>query len=145
MVQAAFNGVRQSWGSLSVIYLGRTFSGITDININDTREISNEQGAGDSAVHRGYGNKTHDGHSFTFYHYELMAILAALPVGKKLYDIAPSDLTILFLPEGEDVFRKLVLPYFQFKDSGLNIASKQNDKSIPIKLTGISGPPYYKQ
>lgn len=140
-----FNGVRQGWGDLSFIYLGRTFTGITDMDIKGDREISNEYGSGSDAVHRSYGNRTYDGHTLTLYHYEVMDILASLPEGKDLSDIAPSDFTIVFTPSGSDTLRRIVLPYFQIKTSGLNISTKQNDKSIPIKLTAISGRPYYKK
>lgn len=92
------NGTRHSWASIRCNILGRTVTGITKIDYEDTQEKENKYGAGIHVDHRGLGNYEATC-GITLYAYETEAIVAKLPAGKRLQDIAPFDIVVSFVNE----------------------------------------------
>ena len=139
------NGQRQGWGDIRMVAYGRYFSGITEIDLKVSQEKSNEYGAGREAVHMGEGNKKYEGHSITLNHYEVFALVQAIKDagGDDLTDAAPSTVSFILTPHGNDVPTRIDVPNWRWTDSGLGLSSKQGDKSIPMKLGAISGKPKF--
>jgi hypothetical protein len=143
MAEVLINGVRQGWGDIEFQVLGMLVTGITELKLDSDQEKENEMGAGNEPVHRGRGNRKYSA-KMKLYHYEVNRILAALPPGKDLMDVAPFTLNVVFKPVGSDTLKRIDVPMTEFKNSGLNVDLKQGDKSIPIDLDLVIGKPIYR-
>jgi len=87
-----------SWSQVSVnINSPLPITGITKVNYNSDRKIDLVMGAGAQAVGRGYGNWTHSG-SLTLTRDEIENLRASVP-SRRLQDIAPFDVLVMFVPE----------------------------------------------
>lgn len=95
------NGIRHSWASVKINMLGRTISGAAAISYEDKVEKVNNYGAGQMPVSRGKG-KYEANAKITLHAYEDNAIQKAIGAGKRLQDIAPFDVVVAYLPEGQD-------------------------------------------
>jgi hypothetical protein len=127
------NGIRHSWASVRVNVLGRTVTGITEINYEDDQEMEDAIGAGGLPTHRGLGKYTAKA-DMKLYNYEVDAILQAAGKGASLQDIAPFDITITYLEDGNDGLVTHVLRNVQF--TGNKRSAKGGDKNltVPMKL-----------
>lgn len=96
------NGIRHSWASVKCVLLDRTVTGISAIKYEDKQEKVNNYGAGIYPVSRGLG-KYEAKASVTLEQYEIEAIQAALPKGKRLQDIAPFDVVVSFVNDSDAV------------------------------------------
>ena len=144
MAEVLINGQRQGWGDIEFLIGTRRVTGITKMSITSEQDKSNEMGQGNEPVHRSRSNKKYSG-ELELFHYEVMAMLEALPEGKDLTDVAPFTVSIVFMPTGGDKLKRIDVPMTEFLTGGLNIDVKQGDKSIPIKLPLIIGKPIYKK
>lgn len=84
---------------ISISLLGNTPNGVTSIKYNTKRTKTNNYGKGSKPVSRGRGKKEFDG-SIKLEQKEVQAIIAMLPRGKDLTDIAPFDITVAFSDDG---------------------------------------------
>jgi hypothetical protein len=95
---ALINGVMHSWSQVTVnINSPMPITGITKINYNSERKIDMVMGAGSQAVGRGYGNWTHTA-AITLTRDEIENLRASVAT-RRLQDIAPFDVVIMFVPE----------------------------------------------
>ncbi len=124
------NGQRHSWSSIEVNLLDRIVTGITSISYDDTEMKENHYGAGNMPVHRGRG-KYEANASMTLYNYEVEAIQAALPSGKRLMDSPPFDVKISFLDESNAIITH-VIRNCEFKSN--NRSMSQGDTKIEVSL-----------
>jgi hypothetical protein len=91
------NGVMHSWSQVAVnINSPLPVTGITKVNYNSERKIELKMGAGSQAVGRGYGNWTHTA-AITLTRDEIENLRASVPT-RRLQDIAPFDVVIMFVP-----------------------------------------------
>lgn len=124
------NGQRHSWSSIEVNLLDRIVTGITSISYDDTEMKENHYGAGNMPVHRGRG-KYEANASLTLYNYEVEAIQAALPRGKRLMDSPPFDIKVSFLDETDAIVTH-VIRNCEFKSNNRNMS--QGDTKIEVSL-----------
>ena len=117
------NGVEPSWANLTVNIAGFPETGITAINYDDEQNIENIYGAGQNPVARGYGNITPKA-SVTLLRTAVEAIRAASPT-KRLQDIAPFDIIVVFVPINGTTLITHRIRNCQFLKDGLDI--KQGD------------------
>lgn len=88
-------GEMTGWNSITVNFLNRDCEGITSIKYTDTVAKENVYGAGRMPIGRSSGNYEAEA-SMTLYKEEVDAIKAALPSGKRLQDIEPFDITVVY-------------------------------------------------
>ncbi len=121
----------RGWNYMSVEMLGRTVQGITAIKYSETTEKTNFYGRGEKPIGRGRGKYTATA-SLTLYSYEVEAIVAALPQGSKLTDVAPFDVTVVFRETADSPLTKDILCYAEFTGNMREI--KAGDGSIEVQL-----------
>lgn len=123
-------GNLSGWNNVTLNLLGRDIEGITELEYDDEQEIEVVYGAGNMPIgHSAAGNYAAKA-SITILQEERQALMAALPLGKRLQDIAAFDVIASFEVSGKvytDVIRSC-----RIKNNG--VAVKQNDKSIAFKL-----------
>ncbi len=124
------NGQRHSWASIEVNLLDRIVTGITSINYDDAEVKENHYGAGNMPVHRGRGRYEANA-SLTLYNYEVEAIQAALPRGKRLMDSPPFDVKVSFLDDTNQITTH-VIRNCEFKSNNRNMS--QGDTKIEVSL-----------
>ncbi|MDR3326913.1 MAG: hypothetical protein LBT04_02075 [Prevotellaceae bacterium] len=91
------NGVMHSWSQVAVnINSPAPVTGITKLNYNSDRKINLVMGAGSQAIGLGYGNWTHTA-SLTLTRDEIENLRESVPT-RRLQDIAPFDVVIMFVP-----------------------------------------------
>ena len=129
------NGTRHSWASVDLNLLGRTVSGVTAINYGDSQNKENVYGAGKYPVARGKGNYEATA-ALTLLGFEVDAILRAAGPGKRLTDIAPFDIVVTFLPDGQDALVTHVIRNCEFRDNKREIS--QGDTSVSVSLELIT-------
>lgn len=128
------NGVRHSWASISMNFYGRTVTGFTALNYEETRKKENHYGAGSNPVHRGYGNKEVKV-SITLYKYEVEALQKIAPNGD-ITKLPPTDIPACFLPEGSDGLSTDVVRNVEITNNKRDI--KQGDLVIAVTLECIA-------
>lgn len=117
------NGVEPSWANLNVGLNGFPETGIVAISYKDEQDIENIYGVGQNPIARGYGNVKPSA-SITLLRSSVESIRKSSPTGR-LQDIAPFDITILFIqPNGTQII-KHVIKDCQFKTDDMDL--KQND------------------
>ena len=125
------NGTMHSWSQVKVhVNSPMPVTGITHVVYNSERNIEVVMGAGSQAVGRGYGNWTHTG-SITLTRDEVENIRAASPT-RRLQDIAPFDIIIQFVPEGNKMVTH-IMKQCVFLNDPLDI--NQGDTSNTAELT----------
>ena len=142
MAEVLINGVRQGWGDIEFTVLGRQVTGITEISIGSKQDKGNEMGQGREPVHRSRGAKSYEG-SMKMYKYEVDAILALLPEGLDLLDIAPFTISVIYTPLGDDILRKIIIPMTEFMEMKHN--PKSGDKNLEIELPLVIGKPVWNK
>lgn len=118
------------WNNVKVVMLGRQVEGITALSYKDSVEKENVYGAGNMPVGRGEGNYKAEA-SITLLKEEVNALLLALGTGKRITDIEPFDIPVIYEYNGfilKDVIRNV-----EFTDNGVDV--KQGDKSIATQFT----------
>lgn len=123
-------GRMAGWNNVKVVMLGRLVEGITALSYKDSVEKENVYGAGNMPVGRGEGNYKAEA-SITLLKEEVNALLLALGAGKRITDIEPFDIPVIYEYNGfilKDVIRNV-----EFTDNGVDV--KQGDKSIATQFT----------
>lgn len=128
------NGQRPAWAQMRVNILGRPITGLVSIDYKSTRKKENHYGSGDEVDHRGYGNREYEV-SLTLYKYEVDAILALLGPGQDLTDVAPFDIPLQWLDQGNTKINGLVIKDYEFTETGAS--SSQNDTKVEMPCGGI--------
>lgn len=124
------NGQQHSWSSIEVRMLDNIVTGITSVNYDDSVMKENHYGAGDFPVHRGRG-KYEAKASLTLYNYEVEAIIAALPRGRRLQDVPAFDIVVSYLDDSNDIITHVVRNCeFNTNTRGIN----QGDTKIEVSL-----------
>jgi hypothetical protein len=119
---------------MKVNILGRTVTGITGINFSSSRKKENQYGAGDEVDHRGYGNREYEV-GITLKKYEVEAILALLLPGQDLTDVAPFDVPVQWMIEGNPIIHKVIIKDFEFTKQSVD--TKQGDTTVDVSLECI--------
>lgn len=120
------------WNSIKTVMLGRQIEGITALSYKDSKEKENIYGAGEYPVGRGEGNYKAEA-TITLLKEETNALQLALGPGKRLSDIEPFDIPVMY--EYNGLIMKDVLRNVEFTDNGVDV--KQGDKSIATQYTLI--------
>lgn len=118
----------QGWNKITINLLGRDVVGISELSYSDTTKKENAYGAGNMPVGRTEGNYEAKA-SITLYKEEVDAITKSLPSGKRLQDIEPFDIIVLYDKKGE--IKKDRINYCEFTGNAVEV--KQNDGSISVK------------
>uniref|UniRef100_UPI0039A55605 hypothetical protein n=1 Tax=Ornithobacterium rhinotracheale TaxID=28251 RepID=UPI0039A55605 len=121
-------GKLQGWNNITVNLLGRDVVGITELSYSDSTKKENAYGLGGQPVGRTEGNYEAKA-SITLLKEEINAITKVLPAGKRLQDIEPFDIIVLYDRNGEIL--KDRINYCEF--TGNSVETKQNDGSIAVK------------
>ena len=121
------------WNNVKLVMLGRQVEGITALSYKDNQEKENVYGAGSMPVGRGSGNYKAEA-SITLLKEEVNALLMALGPGKRLTDIEPFDIPVIY--EYDGLVMKDVIRNVEFTDNGVDV--KQGDKSIATQYTLIT-------
>ncbi len=123
----------QGWNSVKVNMLARDVEGITGVKYDDNVSKENVKGAGIYPVGRavtGYEANA----SITLYKEEVDALMRSLPPGKRLQDIAPFDITVVYMNDAfliqTDRIRNC-----EFTNVGIDV--KQGDGTIATEYTLI--------
>ena len=104
------------WNNVQVVMLGR--------------QVENVYGAGGMPVGRGEGNYKAEA-SITLLKEEVNALLLALGPGKRITDIEPFDIPVVY--KYKNFMLKDVIRNVEFTDNGVDV--KQGDKSIAVQFT----------
>ena len=123
-------GEMTGWNQVTVNLLGRDLEGITELSYDDTDEKENVPGAGKFAVGRTSGTYEATA-SITLYMEEVLALQRALPRGKRLQDIKPFDIPVVYENE-EGVITTDVIRNAQFKKNSRSLS--QGDGTVPVEL-----------
>lgn len=121
-------GTVAGWNNITANMLGRDIEGITELAYSDETKKENIYGAGNKPVGRSSGNYEPKA-SITLYKEEVDAILAALPNGKGMQDIAPFNIEVAYETDGS--IRKDRIRNVEFLGNGVDV--KSNDGSITTK------------
>lgn len=140
MSQVLINGRSYGWASISVKLLGRTVEGITAISYTTRRNKTNNNGRGGVPVSRGRGSKEYEA-SMTLEMKEVRAIIAGLPKGKDLTDIAPFEVVVSYQDDANVIVND-TLHNFEFTEHPQTAA--EGDTSIVMELPGIISGISYK-
>lgn len=133
MATPMINGTRHSWASVEVELLGRIVSGITAIEYDDTQEKENVYGAGIYPVSRGRG-KYEATAKITLLAYEVDAIQRSLGPGKRLQDIEPFDIPVVFMPEGSDGLVTHVIHNVEFTNNKRAVNTGDTNMEVELDL-----------
>lgn len=123
-------GKLTGWNQTTVNVLGRDVVGISEFDYNDTTKKENVYGAGNMPV--GYTEGQYEAKcSITLYNEEEQAIQRALPVGKRLQDIAPFDIVVQYAHPETGVITTDIIHNCQF--TGRGKAGKNDQGSMTNK------------
>lgn len=126
-------GTMQGWNNITANMLGRDLEGITQIAYDDNQGKENVYGAGGFAVGRARTNYEANC-SLTLYKEERDALQLSLPPGKRIQDIAPFDIVVVY--EREDgIIQRDIIHNCEFTNNGVDI--NQADGTIATQLTLI--------
>lgn len=121
-------GVMTGWNSVTVNLLGRDLEGITELAYSDKEEKKNARGFGKYSVGRTTQNYEANA-SINIYVEEVAGLDTSLPVGKRIQDIEPFDITVVYDLNG--VIRKDIIRSAQFTNRGVEV--KNGDGTISTK------------
>ena len=116
----------QGWNSITFNLLGRDVEGLIAFKYSDSEEIENVYGAGKFPIGRGSGNYAATS-SATFFKEEFDAIQEVLPPGKRIQDIEPFDVPVMYENQNGKIVKDIVRNV-QF--TGRGVEATQNDKSL---------------
>lgn len=123
-------GTVAGWNNVKLAMLGRQVEGITALSYKDSVEKENIYGAGGMPIGRGEGKYKAEA-TITLLKEEVNALLLALGSGKRLTDIEPFDIPVVYYYNGfmlKDVIRNA-----EFTGNGVDI--KEGDKSMATQFT----------
>ena len=123
------NGVSYAWANITVNIFGVPIVGITNITYKSKRNKTNNYGANDKPVSRGYGNYEYEG-SIEIYTEDLKRIIAAAP-NRDALAIPPFDINVTFGGNGVPPANDKLLSV-EFTEQGLTAA--QGDTSLKVTL-----------
>ena len=129
MTPALINGVNYSWIDIKFVLFGIPVTGITKITYNEKQEKTNNYGAGEKPISRGYGRKTYEG-SIEIYTDVLKKIIDAAP-NRSFLDIPPSDIQVIF-GSSRTLFDKDVLRQVEFLENPFDVS--EGDTSIKVTI-----------
>jgi hypothetical protein len=92
------NGKQYSWADVRVNVLGRTLQGISEIDYDDQEDVTSVKGSGKYPLGYTQGNYKATA-KMTLWMSEVEALSQSLPEGKRLQDIAPFDITVVYLDD----------------------------------------------
>ncbi len=125
--QALINGVRHSFSSVTFNFLGRDFTGITELSYKEKQNVEKHYGAGKYPTHYGYGTIESEA-SMSLYGYEVdLMIQAATAAGKNIFEIM-FDINVVYRPTGNDPLITHVVHNCIITEHGRDL--KQGDTSI---------------
>ena len=124
------NGVEYGWASVTTNIAGVVETCITAIEFADKQTVENIYGAGQHPVARGYG-KIEPSASITLLKSAVEDIRTASPTGR-LQDIAPFDIVVSFVNQGNPKIIKHVVKNCQFTEDPFS--GKEGDTKFEITL-----------
>jgi hypothetical protein len=128
------NGKAYEWADITVNIMGIPIAGIDAISYEEDQKMTNNYGAGNRVVSRGYGQIEPIG-SITLHAEEINALVNAAPNGR-LQDIPEFQVTVAFIPNGGAVMvHKLKMCRFMKN----KMDGKKGDTMIPVELPLIVG------
>lgn len=92
------NGKQFSWADVRANLLGRTLQGITEIEYDDSEDVLSTMGQGKYPLGYTQGNYKATA-KMTLWMSEVEALSYALAEGKRIQDIAPFDITVVYLDD----------------------------------------------
>lgn len=119
-------GTMTGWNSVTVNIMGRNVEGISALSYNDSMEKENVHGAGAYPVGRSRGNYEAEA-SMTLFKEELDALKMAIPMGKRLVDIAPFDIVVQYEKDNGQIFKD-VIRNAEFTNDGID--ASQGDRTL---------------
>jgi hypothetical protein len=129
--QPLVNGTAYSWSQITLNILGVPVAGVSAISYNEEQEMTDNYGAGNRPVSRGYGRITTEG-SVTLHMEEVEAIQAAVSTGRLQY-IREFDVVVAYLPEGGNIVTH-TLKNVRFKNNGREISEGDMVVSVEIPM-----------
>ncbi len=126
-------GTMKGWNSITVNLLGRNVKGITGVSYSDTVAKENVYGAGGYPIGRSEGNYEAEA-ALTLFKEETDALKLSLPRGKRLQDIAPFDIVVVYKNTG-GVIMTDIIRNCEFTNDGIDVS--QSDGSIATEYTLI--------
>ena len=129
------NGVQHSWAQIRMNILGREVTGVTKISYDDKDTYENNYGAGDLPDHRGKGNYEAKA-SIELYGYEVNAIQKAAKAAglSRMQKIAPFDITVSWLPDGNAALVTDIIKDVQFMTNARDISQGDTSVKVPLEL-----------
>lgn len=126
-------GVMKGWNSITATFLARSVEGISALSYSDTEAKENVYGAGKFPIGRSEGNYETEC-SMSLYKEEVDGLKLALPKGKRLQDIAPFDIIVIYA-NNDGVIVKDIIHNAQFTNDGVDVS--QGDGTITTEYTLI--------
>ncbi len=126
-------GTLLGFNATTVNLLGRDIEGFTEVEYSDEMEINNEYGAGKYPIGQSEGNYSAKA-SIAVFAEEVVALQKSLPKGKRIQEIAPFDISVVYEFQGR--IMKDVIRNCRFKNNGRVV--KQNDGKIIHKFEIIT-------
>lgn len=123
------NGVAYSWSSISFVLFGVPVAGIVNIEYKRKQTKTNNYGAGQEPISRGYGKKEYDG-SIEIYLDEWKRVIAASPSRDPLA-IGWFNIQVLYGNSVADA-TKDVLQAVEFLEDPFT--AKEGDTKLTVKL-----------
>ena len=131
------NGTMHSWSQVKVLINSPLpVTGITHVVYSSERNIETIMGAGSQAIGRGYGNWTHTA-SITLTRDEIENIRASVPT-RRLQDIAPFDVVVVFVPEMGNKMITHILKNCVFTNDPLDITQGDTSNTAEITLQPLN-------
>ena len=131
MDDVAINGLLYSWADIRLILLGREIVGILAIDYDDGQTTKPVYGRGKKRIGRVSGMYEANA-SITLEMSEVEALNLSLPAGTSIYDIAPFDVTVVYV-NAEQLLVTHVLKQCTFLKQ--NRGAKTGEvKEIEVKL-----------
>lgn len=119
------------WNSIKLRLLGRDIEGVTQIEYTDEQEIKNEYGAGAYPVGQSTGNYSATA-KISMYKEELIGLQESLPKGKRIQEIDPFDVPVVYEYQGK--LYKDVIRNCRFKNNGVSVSNNDGKVVQDIEL-----------
>jgi hypothetical protein len=122
-----------SWADIEVVMLGRPVIGITSVMYKTSRGKTNVYGRGKKPVARVRGQEEYEA-SITLNQSEVEALQQSVGKGKKLTDIPPFDITIVYAPENSVQLTTDVLRFCEFTEVEKALNNQQDNMEVTLPL-----------
>lgn len=114
--ERTINQKKYSYASIRTNMLGRNVIGITSINYGDKKEVKPVRATGEKPI--GYTEGNYEAScDIELLIDETEGIIAALPPGLMLQDIAPFDITVVYLNDGTNQLVTHIIKGCKFMDN----------------------------